>query len=152
MVLITFAWLPMHLRFITTVLAIEPGFGGFRSTAGSWLPLVEVFAILVSVLAGTLWCGWGQASVASKVITTLNPAEDGRRTISAIGIGANWDLDINRIFARFRNDLTTLVDFDRLTITTARRDGRMQLEFVSGMQAPEDEIGRLVSTRNVGCR
>jgi hypothetical protein len=120
--------------------------------AGSWLPLVEVFAILASVLAGTLWCGWGQASVASKVITTLNPAEDGRKTISAIGIGANWDLDINRIFARFSNDLTTLIDFDRLTVTIARRDGRMQLEFVSGMQAPEDEIGRLVSTRNVGCR
>ena len=74
----------------------------------------------------------------------LNAAEDERRTISAIGIGANWDLDIKRIFARFSNDLTTLIDFYRLTITTARRDGRMQLEFVSGMQAPEDEIGGLV--------
>jgi len=137
------AYAPAFL-IIATVLAIELGFGGFRSTAGSWLPLVEVFAILASVLAGTLWFGWGQARVASKAMTVLNAAEDERRTISAIGIGANWDLDINRIFARFSNDLTTLIDFDRLTITTARRDGRMQLEFVSGMQAPEDEIGGLV--------
>jgi hypothetical protein len=129
---------------LTTVLVIEPGFGGFRSTAGSWLPLVEVFAILASVLTATLWFGWGQASVASKVTTVLNAAEDARRTISEIGIGANWDLDINRIFARFSNDLTTLIDFDRLTITTARRYDRMQLEFVSRMQAPEDEIGELV--------
>ena len=134
----------MHRRFIATVLAMELGFDGFRSTAGSWLPLVEVFTILASVLAGTLWFGWGQARVASKAMAVLNAAEDERRTISAIGIGANWDLDINRIFARFSNDLTTLIDFDRLTITTARRDGRMQLEFVSGMQAPEDEIGGLI--------
>jgi hypothetical protein len=77
-------------------------------------------------------------------MTVLNNAEDERRTISAIGVGANWDLDINRIFARFSNDLTTLIDFDRLTITTARRDGRMQLEFASGIKAPEDEIGGLV--------
>ena len=137
------AYAPAFL-IIAAVLAIELGFGGFRSTAVSWLPLVEVFAILASVLAGTLWFGWGQARVASKAMTVLNAAEDERRTISAIGIGANWDLDINRIFARFSNDLTTLIDFDRLTITTARRDGRMQLEFVSGMQAPEDEIGGLI--------
>ena len=137
------AYAPAML-IITTVLAIELGFGGFRATAGSWLPLVEVFAILASVLAGTLWFGWGQARIASKAMTVLNAAEDERRTISAIGIGANWDLDINRIFARFSNDLTTLIDFNRLTITTARRDGRMQLEFVSGLQAPEDEIGGLV--------
>ena len=129
---------------IVAVLAIELGFGGFRSTAGSWLSLIEVFAILASVLVGTLWFGWGQARVASKAMTVLNAAEDERRTISAIGIGGNWDLDINRIFARFSNDLTTLIDFDRLTITTARRDGRMQLEFVSGMQASEDEIGGLI--------
>jgi signal transduction histidine kinase len=129
---------------IAAVLAIELGFGGFRSNAGSWLPMAEVFAVMASVLGGTLWFGWGQARVASKAMTVLNTAEDERRTISAIGVGANWDLDINRIFARFSNDLTTLIDYDRLTITTARRDGRMQLEFVAGMRAPEDEIGGLV--------
>ena len=137
------AYAPAFL-IIAIVLAIELGFGGFRSSTGSWLPLVEVFAIMISVLIGTLWFGWGQARVASKAMMVLNAAEDERRTISAIGIGANWDLDIKRIFARFSNDLTTLIDFHRLTITTARRDGRMQLEFVSGMQATDDEIGGLV--------
>jgi signal transduction histidine kinase len=129
---------------IIAVLAIELGFNGIRSSAGAWLPLVEVTAVLTSVLAGTLWFGWGQAKVATRAMTVMNNAEDERRTILAIGIGANWDLDINRIFARFSNDLTTLIDYDRLTITTARRDGRMQLEFVAGMKAPEDEIGGLV--------
>ena len=129
---------------IVAVLAIELGFGGIRSSAGSWLPLAEVFAVMGSVLAGTLWFGWGQSRVATRAMNVLNVAEDERRTISAIGIGANWDLDLNRIFARFSNDLTTLIDYDRLTITTARRDGRMQLEFVAGIKAPEDEIGGIV--------
>ena len=50
------AYAPAFL-IIAAVLAIELGFGGFRSTAVSWLPLVEVFAILASLLAGTLWFG-----------------------------------------------------------------------------------------------
>ncbi len=129
---------------IVTVLAIQLGAGGYKDTAGSWLPLAQVFAVMGSVLGGTLWFGWGQSRVATKAMSVLNTAEDERRTISAIGIGANWDLDLNRIFARFSNDLTTLIDYDRLTITTARRDGRMQLEFVAGMKAPEDEIGGVV--------
>ena len=129
---------------IAVVLAIEVGVGGVRQSTGSWLQLVEVFAIMASVLGGTLWFGWGQARVAARAMSVLHTAEDERRTISAIGIGANWDLDLNRIFARFSNDLTTLVDYDRLTITTARRDGRMQLDFVAGLRAPEDEIGGVV--------
>ncbi len=129
---------------IIIVLVLELGAGGFSSSAGSWLPLAEVSAVLGSVLGGTLWFGWGQSRVATHAMSVLNMAEDERRTISAIGIGANWDLDLKRIFARFSNDLTTLIDYDRLTITTARRDGRMQLEFVAGMNAPEDEIGGVV--------
>jgi signal transduction histidine kinase len=129
---------------IAAVLAIELGLGGIRANSGSWLPLVEVFGVMGSVLAGTLWFGWGQSRIATRAMMVLNNVEDERRTISAIGIGANWDLDLNRIFARFSNDLTTLIDYDRLTITTARRDGRMQLEFVAGMRAPEDEIGGIV--------
>ncbi len=129
---------------VLVVLAIELGVGDLRTSNGSWLPLTEVFAVMASVLAGTLWFGWGQSRVATRAMSVLNAAEDERRTISAIGIGANWDLDLNRIFARFSNDLTTLIDYDRLTITTARRDGRMQLEFVAGMGAPEDEIGGIV--------
>lgn len=132
------------MAIIAIVFAIELGVGGYRQNAGSWLPLVEVFAVMGSVLGGTLWFGWGQSRVATKAMMVLNSAEDERRAISAIGIGANWDLDLNRIFARFSNDLTTLIDYDRLTITTARRDGRMQLEFVAGMKAPEDEIGGIV--------
>ncbi|MEE8045487.1 MAG: GAF domain-containing protein, partial [Dehalococcoidia bacterium] len=132
------------LVIIFTVLAIELGIGGIRENAAPWLPLVEVFGVMASVLGGTLWFGLGQARIATRAMTILNTAEDERRTISAIGVGANWDLDINRIFARFSNDLTTLIDFDRLTITTARRDGHMQLEFVSGMRAPEDEIGGMI--------
>lgn len=131
--------------FITVVvLAIELGLGGIRGTAGSWLPLAEVSVVMASVLAGTLWFGRGRARVATEAMEVLNAAEDERRAVSAIGIGANWDLDLNRIFARFSNDLRTLIDYDRLTITTARRDGRMQLEFVAGMDAPEDEIGGVV--------
>ncbi len=132
------------ILIIVAVFAIQFGFGGYKDTAASWLPLVEVFAVMASVLVGTLWFGWGQSRVATKAMSVLNMAEDERRTISAIGIGANWGLDLNRIFARFSNDLTTLIDYDRLTITTARRDGRMQLEFVAGMKAPEDEIGSVV--------
>jgi signal transduction histidine kinase len=129
---------------IIIVLVLELGAGGFGSSAGSWLPLAEVSAVMGSVLGGTLWFGWGQSRVAAQAMSVLNMAEDERRTISAIGIGANWDLDLKRIFARFSNDLTTLIDYDRLTITTARRDGRMQLEFVAGMNAPGDEIGGVV--------
>lgn len=95
---------------ILAVLAIELGVGGFRTSAGTWLPLVEVFAVMATVLGGTLWFGWGQSRVAARAMSVLNVAEDERRTISAIGIGANWDLDLNRIFARFSNDLTTLID------------------------------------------
>jgi hypothetical protein len=61
------AYAPAFLT-IAIVLAIELGFGGFRSSTGSWLPLVEVFAIMTSVLIGTLWFGWGQARVASKTM------------------------------------------------------------------------------------
>lgn len=129
---------------IIIVIVLELGAGGFGSSAGSWLPLAEVSAVMGSVLGGTLWFGWGQSRVAAQAMSVLNMAEDERRTISAIGIGANWDLDLKRIFARFSNDLTTLIDYDRLTITTARRDGRMQLEFVAGMNAPGDEIGGVV--------
>ncbi|MCH8909203.1 MAG: hypothetical protein IH867_00525 [Chloroflexi bacterium] len=129
---------------IITVLVIELGLHGLRSSASSWLPLVEVSAVLGGVLAGALWFGWRQARVAARAMMVLNAAEDERRIISAIGIGSNWDLDLNRIFVRFSNDLTTLVAYDRLTITTARSDGQMQLEFVAGLQAPEDEIGRAV--------
>ena len=129
---------------IITVLVIELGLHGLRSSASSWLPLVEVSAVLGGVLAGALWFGWRQARVAARAMMVLNAAEDERRIISAIGIGSNWDLDLNRIFVRFSNDLTALVAYDRLTITTARSDGQMQLEFVAGLQAPEDEIGRAV--------
>ncbi|MCI0870669.1 MAG: hypothetical protein J4O07_02555 [Chloroflexi bacterium] len=129
---------------IITVLVIELGLNGLRSSASSWLPLVEVSAVLGGVLAGALWFGWRQARVAARAMIVLNAAEDERRIISAIGIGSNWDLDLNRIFVRFSNDLTTLVAYDRLTITTARSDGQMQLEFIAGLQAPEDEIGRAV--------
>jgi uncharacterized membrane protein YtjA (UPF0391 family) len=54
---------------IIAVLAIELGFNGIRSSAGAWLPLVEVTAVLTSVLAGTLWFGWGQAQ-------SGNPSDD----------------------------------------------------------------------------
>ena len=129
---------------IFAVLVIELGFAEFRNNTGPWLPLVEVSAVLGATLAGALWFGWRQARVAACAMRVLNAAEDERRTISAIGVGSNWDLDLNRIFARFSNDLTTLIDFDRLTITTARSDGRMQLEFVAGLKASEDEIGGVV--------
>ncbi len=142
-----------HFRMITyapafaiiiAVLVIELGLSGFRSSASSWLPLAEVSAVLGSLLAGSLWFGWRQARVAARTMMVLNAAEDKRRTISAIGIGSNWDLDLNRIFTRFSNDLTALISYDRLTITTARSDGRMQLEFVAGLQAPEDNVGGTV--------
>ena len=132
------------LVIIAAVLVIELGLAGIRGGTNSWIPLVEVSAVLGSVLAGTVWFGRRQAQVAARAMRVLNAAEAERRTISAIGIGSNWDLDINRIFARFSNDLTTLIKYDRLVITTARSDGRMQLEFVAGLQVPEDEIGATV--------
>lgn len=129
---------------IIAVLVIELGLDGLRSSTGAWLPLAEVAVVMGGVLAGSLWFGWRQAQVAARAMTVLNAAEEERRTISAIGIGANWDLDLNRLFARFSNDLISLMNYDRLTITTARSDGRMQLEFVAGLKVPEDEIGGVV--------
>ena len=129
------------IAIILAVLLVELGLGGLRSNTGSWLPLVEVSGVLGAVLAGALWFGWRQSRLAARAMTVLSDSEDERRTISAIGIGSNWDLDLNRIFARFSNDVTTVIKYDRLTITTARSDGRMQLEFVAGLKATEDEIG-----------
>ncbi|MCZ6539238.1 MAG: ATP-binding protein [Chloroflexi bacterium] len=132
------------VAIILAVVVIEVGLDGPGSGAGTWLPLVEVSAILGGILAGALWYGWRQARAAARVMTALNDAEEQRRIISAIGVGSNWDLDINRIFARFSNDLTALIDYDRLTIVTARSDGQMRLEFVAGLQAPEDDIDGIV--------
>jgi hypothetical protein len=123
------------IAIILAVLLVELGLGGLRSNTGSWLPLVEVSGVLGAVLAGALWFGWRQSRLAARAMTVLSDSEDERRTISAIGIGSNWDLDLNRIFARFSNDVTTLIKYDRLTITTARSDGRMQFEFVAGLKA-----------------
>ena len=109
---------------IISVLAIELGLDGLRSSTSSWLPLVEVSAVLGGVLGGALWFGWRQARVAARAMMVLNAAEDERRTISAIGVGSNWDLDLNRIFARFSNDLTALIDYDRLTSPAERRGSR----------------------------
>ncbi len=39
---------------IAAVLTIELGLGGIRANSGSWLPLVEVAAVMVSGLAATL--------------------------------------------------------------------------------------------------
>ena len=49
---------------IIIVLVLELGAGGFGSSAGSWLPLAEVSAVMGSVLGGTLWFGW--ANLASQ--------------------------------------------------------------------------------------
>jgi len=134
------AYIPAVVAIVAT-LFIELGVAGIRDSAGAWLQLLEVAVVLGTVLAGTLWFGWHQSQITSRAITLLHQSEDERRTISAIGVGANWDLDLHRIFTRFSNDVTTLIDFDRLAITTARRDGRMQHEFVAGIKAPEDRIG-----------
>jgi hypothetical protein len=126
------------VTIIIAVILIELGLDGFRSSASSWLPLIEVSAVLGGVLAGALWFGQRQAHIATRAMKVLNATKEERRIISAIGVGANWDLDVKRIFARFSNDLTAIIDYDRLTIATARSDGRMQLEFVAGLKAPED--------------
>ncbi|MDA1280200.1 MAG: ATP-binding protein [Chloroflexi bacterium] len=139
-----------HLRVIAyapaiviviVVLAVELAFDNQSGPTRTWLPLVEVIAVMTSVAAGTLWFGWQQVRAASRAIAVLNSVEEERRTIAAIGFGTNWDLDLNRILVRFSDDLTALVQYDRLAITTARGDGRMQLDFVAGIRAPEDQIG-----------
>jgi signal transduction histidine kinase len=137
------AYIPAFIAILAT-LFIELGVAGIRDSAGVWLQLVEVAVVLGTVLAGTLWFGWHQSQITSRAMALLHQSEEERRAISAIGVGANWDLDLHRIFTRFSNDVTTLIDFDRLVITRARRDGRMQLEFVSGVKAPEDRVGDLI--------
>ena len=67
-----------------------------------------------------------------KKLDEVQHAEEQRRAIAAIGVAASWDLDLHRLYQRISQDLRSILEFDRFTVTSAQPSGRMRIEFVSG--------------------
>jgi hypothetical protein len=90
---------------------------------GIWVPLIG---------AGMLW-GVRQSLQESRTrLRQVNDAKELRRIISAIGVASNWDLDLSRLYQRVSQDLRSIIDFDRFTVTVAQANGRMRVQFVRG--------------------
>ncbi|MDA0676589.1 MAG: hypothetical protein O2788_01115, partial [Chloroflexi bacterium] len=90
---------------------------------GVWAPLIG---------GGALW-GVRQSLRESRArLRAVSDAEELRRIISAIGVAASWDLDLSRLYQRISQDLRSIIDFDRFTVTVAQANGRMRVQFVRG--------------------
>ncbi len=106
---------------------INPGARAFLV----WTPFELTFSGSLVVL-GMAWINRQQMKAAHRALDESNRAEQNRRAIAAIGIAASWDLDLDRLYQRVSQDLTSIIEFDRLTITSALPTGRMRVEYVQG--------------------
>jgi len=111
--------------------------GWLASTLGSsngWT-LGGVLPGFVALVFGLAWFAWRRVAYTSTQLKTRERAEEEERAIAAIGLGASWDLDLSHVYARFASDLRSLVEYDRLTITMSRPDGRTEVVFTHGADA-----------------
>ncbi len=112
---------------LTDVPALNPG--TVKILFWSPFEIVLWFAVL---LAGGAAAYVRENWVLNTKLREISRAEEQRRAIAAIGMAASWDLDLSRLYARVSQDLRSLLEFDRLVITSALPTGRMRIEFVSG--------------------
>lgn len=96
-----------------------------------WNPF-EVSIWFVLVVIGVMWANHKEVRLIRHRLNEVNKAEEDRRAIAAIGMAASWDLDLSRLYQRVSQDLRSILEFDRFTITSALPTGRMRIEFVSG--------------------
>jgi signal transduction histidine kinase len=127
--------------------------GLLEQALGTWQAshFVAGLASFLAVAIAATWYAWRQSAQAGRKFTSLNKElaalkreDEERRTIAAIGLGASWDLDIQHVYARFARDLRQLVDYDRLTITSGRPDGSVEVVFTTGADAEGTALGQLV--------
>lgn len=139
------------------VALLVPGFVAFAATAFTefspvnpgvtafllWTPAeVGLWAFLLG--AGFIWSARMDLKAARRGLSEVRRAEELRRAISAIGVAASWDLDLNRLYRRISQDLRSIIEFDRFTVTSALPTGRMRIEFVNGNAHEGLETGSLL--------
>ncbi len=141
---------PSYRRYL---LASLPGLVGLVVTAfvqiGSsseilvWTPVEAIIWILLFA-AGAGWTGIREIRFARQRLREISKADENRRAISAIGMAASWDLDLLRLYARVSQDLKSILEYDRFTITSALPTGRMRMEFVSGDADEGPSVGAIL--------
>lgn len=150
--LLVFSWydlmfaapaIAMVVTAFTDWAPVNPGANGFLL----WTPLeaaIWSFALMIAIIIRSAIV----ARTARVRLVEAERNEDLRRAISAIGVAANWDLDLERLYRRVSQDLKSVIQFDRLTITSAQTDGRMRVEFVSGSAEHGLGMGEFLPTRS----
>ncbi len=98
----------------------------------------------IALVTGLAWFAWRRMAYTSALLAVREQAEEEERVIAAIGMGAGWDLDLGHVYARFANDLRSLVDYDLLTITMSRPDGQTAVEFTQGVGADGVRAGGVI--------
>ena len=116
--------------FAAAFLRFSPVNPGIREL-GLWTPAEIGIAFGVFAAVAT-WAFRTWASDVSRRMVEVERLDAQRRNVVAMGVAANWDLDIGRVYKRVAQDLRSLVDHDRLVVTSAQPDGRMRVEFVEG--------------------
>jgi signal transduction histidine kinase len=96
---------------------------------------------LAGVAGSAAWFAWRRARSTTSELKVFQRDDQERRAIAAIGLGTTWDLDLQRVYTRFAQDLRQLINFDRLAMTSARPTGVMELVFVHGDSAGAARIG-----------
>ena len=137
------------ILLIVTVSLVNLAFGrhgwlGSVLGASDRWTLGGVLPGFIALVLGLGWFAWRRAAYTLAQLKAREHAEQEERIISAIGLGAGWDLDLDHVYARFANDLRSLVEYDRLTITMSRPDRRTEVVFAHGVKADGVRVGGLI--------
>ncbi len=141
--------LAVVIAFLVAVSGINLALGGngwFTSALGlneRW-DIVGVVPGFVALVVGMWWFAWRRTRYASMLLAEREQSEADERSIAAIGLGASWDLDLSHIYARFANDLRSLIEYDRFAIITSRADGRVEVVFAQGVCSDQQGAGSLI--------
>ncbi|MEX0760942.1 MAG: ATP-binding protein [Dehalococcoidia bacterium] len=110
----------------------------------SWPASLQSLVVLATLGGGIAWYAIRRAQATARELADFQRADEERRTVAAIGLGANWDLDLERVYSRVANDLRGLVAYDRIAITSASPDGKMNMVFIHGDALPEEHNGGVI--------
>lgn len=136
LVALTPGLIALAITAFTNFSPVNPGSRAFLV----WTPgEVGIWAGLIG--SGIVWIVVMDLRTARNSLGEVQRAEEQRRAIAAIGVAASWDLDLHRLYQRISQDLRSILEFDRFTVTSAQPSGRMRVEFVSGAQVEGPEAG-----------
>lgn len=121
------SFLVMVFTAFTDLAPLNPGARGVLV----WTP-GEFGTWIVLAVAGAAWVNYSNMKAVRHALKLATEKEESRRAIAAIGVAASWDLDLDRLYQRISQDLRSIIEFDRFTITSAQPSGRMKVEFVRG--------------------